>query len=73
VRHIENLANMAKGGLFVYKGRGNAADATFVSGECAMVTGLLGLTAASSATRNSPAASAALPYYPDVPVRRRTR
>jgi sn-glycerol 3-phosphate transport system substrate-binding protein len=23
VRHIENLANMAKQGLFVYKGRGN--------------------------------------------------
>ncbi|HEY1128269.1 MAG TPA: extracellular solute-binding protein, partial [Roseateles sp.] len=39
VRHIENLANMAKSGLFVYKGRGNAADATFVSGECAMMTG----------------------------------
>ena len=38
VRHIENLANMAKQGLFVYKGRGNAADATFVSGECAMTT-----------------------------------
>src|SRR5215216_6307808 len=36
VRHIENLANMAKNGLFVYKGRENAADATFVSGECAM-------------------------------------
>src|SRR5881409_2478974 len=28
VRHIENLANMAKSGLFVYKGRDNAADAT---------------------------------------------
>ena len=39
VRHIENLANMAKQGLFVYKGRDNAADATFVSGECAMITG----------------------------------
>jgi ABC-type glycerol-3-phosphate transport system substrate-binding protein len=38
VRHIENLANMAKSGLFVYKGRDNAADATFVSGECAMAT-----------------------------------
>ena len=41
VRHIENLANMAKTGLFVYKGRGNAADATFVSGECAMITGVV--------------------------------
>jgi ABC-type glycerol-3-phosphate transport system substrate-binding protein len=38
LRHIENLANMAKQGLFVYKGRGNASDATFVSGECAMTT-----------------------------------
>ena len=28
VRHIENLANMAKSGLFVYKGRENKADAT---------------------------------------------
>ena len=27
VRHIENLANMAKQGLFVYKGRDNAAEA----------------------------------------------
>ena len=42
VRHIENLANMAKQGLFVYKGRANAADATFVSGECAMITGSSG-------------------------------
>ena len=39
VRHIENLANMAKQGLFVYKGRGNTADSVFVSGECAMTTG----------------------------------
>ena len=38
VRHIENLANMAQQGLFVYKGRGNKADAPFVSGECAMNT-----------------------------------
>ena len=38
VRHIENLANMAKQGLFVYKGRGNAPEASFVSGECAMMT-----------------------------------
>lgn len=37
VRHIENLANMAKQGLFVYKGRGNVPEASFVSGECAMI------------------------------------
>ncbi|HSI53887.1 MAG TPA: sn-glycerol-3-phosphate ABC transporter substrate-binding protein UgpB [Ramlibacter sp.] len=67
VRHIENLANMAKGGLFVYKGRNNAADATFVSGECAMVTGSSAL--AGSVKRNGKFAYGigTLPYYPDVP------
>ena len=67
VRHIENLANMAKTGLFVYKGRGNAADATFVSGECAMTTGSSALYG--NIKRNAKFASGigALPYYPDVP------
>ncbi|MEY2617229.1 MAG: hypothetical protein RL522_231 [Pseudomonadota bacterium] len=66
VRHIENLANMAKSGLFVYKGRGNAADATFVSGECAMATGSSALYG--NVTRNGKFAYGigALPYYPDV-------
>lgn len=67
VRHIENLANMARTGLFVYKGRGNAADATFVSGECAMTTGSSALYG--NVKRNAKFASGigALPYYPDVP------
>ena len=66
VRHVENLSNMAKQGLLVYKGRGNAADATFVSGECAMMTGSSGLYA--NIKRNAKFASgiAPLPYYPDV-------
>ncbi|MFM2445905.1 MAG: sn-glycerol-3-phosphate transporter substrate-binding protein UgpB, partial [Pseudomonadota bacterium] len=67
VRHIENLANMSKQGLFVYKGRGNSADAPFYSGECAM------LTASSSAYGNIKKNAkfefgiSTLPYYPDVP------
>ncbi len=67
VRHIENLANMAKQGLFIYKGRGNAADSTFVSGECAMVTGSSALYG--NVKRNAKFASgiSTLPYYPDVP------
>ncbi|WBY03418.1 sn-glycerol-3-phosphate ABC transporter substrate-binding protein UgpB [Ramlibacter tataouinensis] len=67
VRHIENLANMAKSGLFVYKGRDNKADATFVSGECAMATGSSAM--AGSVKRNSKFAYGigTLPYYPDVP------
>lgn len=66
VRHIENLANMARTGLFVYKGRGNAADATFVSGECAMTTGSSALYG--NIKRNAKFASgiSTLPYYPDV-------
>ena len=66
VRHIENLANMSKQGLFVYKGRGNAADATFVSGECAMATASSALYG--NIKRNSKFASGigTLPYYPDV-------
>jgi sn-glycerol 3-phosphate transport system substrate-binding protein len=67
VRHIENLANMAKSGLFVYKGRGNVADATFVSGECAMITGSSALYG--NVTRNGKFGYgiSTLPYYPDVP------
>ncbi|RZI98944.1 MAG: sn-glycerol-3-phosphate ABC transporter substrate-binding protein UgpB, partial [Haliea sp.] len=66
VRHIENLANMAKNGLFVYKGRENKADATFVSGECAMATGSSAL--AGSVKRNGKFGygTGTLPYYPDV-------
>jgi sn-glycerol 3-phosphate transport system substrate-binding protein len=67
VRHVENLGNMVKNGLMIYKGRGNAADATFVSGECAMMTGSSALYG--NIKRNSKFASgiAPLPYYPDVP------
>ncbi len=66
VRHIENLSNMAKGGLYVYKGRGNAADATFVSGECAMLTGSSALYANVSRNAKFGFGISPLPYYPDV-------
>ncbi|MEN9781172.1 MAG: sn-glycerol-3-phosphate-binding periplasmic protein UgpB precursor [Pseudomonadota bacterium] len=67
VRHIENLANMAKSGLFVYKGRGNAADATFVSGECAMTTGSSALYGNIKRNAKFESGISTLPYYPDVP------
>jgi len=66
VRHIENLANMAKTGLFVYKGRGNAADATFVSGECAMITGSSALYGNVKRNAKFTGGIGSLPYYPDV-------
>jgi len=67
LRHIENLANMAKQGLFVYKGRANAPDANFVSGECAMYTGSSGLYANLKRNAKFNYAISTLPYYPDVP------
>ena len=67
LRHIENLANMAKQGLFVYKGRANAPDATFVSGECAMYTGSSGLYGNVKRNAKFAAGISTLPYYPDVP------
>ena len=67
VRHIENLANMARSGLFVYKGRNNTPDATFPSGECAMFTGSAGLYGSVKANAKFAYGIAPLPYYPDVP------
>lgn len=67
VRHIENLANMARSGLFVYKGRNNTPDATFPSGECAMYTGSSGLYGNVKTNAKFAYGIAPLPYYPDVP------
>ena len=66
-RHIENLANMAKQGLFVYKGRENAPEGTFVSGECAMITTSSGFYGNVAKNAKFKYAVATLPYYPDVP------
>ena len=66
IRHIDNLANMAQQGLFVYKGRSNVPEGSFISGECAMMptsTGFYG-NVAKNAKFNW--ALAPLPYYPDV-------
>ncbi|MBE7939539.1 MULTISPECIES: sn-glycerol-3-phosphate ABC transporter substrate-binding protein UgpB [Ramlibacter] len=67
VRHIENLANMAKQGLFVYKGRANIPEASFVSGECAMITTSSGFYGNVAKNAKFKFAVATLPYYPDVP------
>jgi len=67
VRHIENLANMAKQGLFVYKGRGNVPEASFVSGECAMMTTSSGFYGNVRKNAKFNFGLAPLPYYQDVP------
>ena len=66
-RHIENLGNMAKQGLFVYKGRGNVPEASFVSGECAMINTSSGFYGNVAKNAKFGYGLAPLPYYPDVP------
>ena len=66
VRHIQNLADMAKAGLFVYKGRANAADAVIVAGECAMGTGSSGLYGNLKRNAKFAFGTSTLPYYADV-------
>jgi sn-glycerol 3-phosphate transport system substrate-binding protein len=66
VRHIENLANMSKQGLFIYKGRGNVPEASFVSGECAMINTSSGFYGNVAKNAKFAYAVAPLPYYPDV-------
>jgi sn-glycerol 3-phosphate transport system substrate-binding protein len=66
VRHIENLANMAQQGLFVYKGRGPTADGVFQAGECAMYTGSSAAYGGIKRNLKAQAGISTLPYYPDV-------
>ncbi|MBK7720237.1 MAG: sn-glycerol-3-phosphate ABC transporter substrate-binding protein UgpB [Simplicispira sp.] len=66
VRHIENLAKAAADGEFVYKGRGNKAEASFVSGECAMIQTSSGFYGNVSKNAKFAYGLAPMPYYPDV-------
>jgi sn-glycerol 3-phosphate transport system substrate-binding protein len=66
VRHIENLANMAKQGLFHYRGREGNADAVFSAGECAMFTGSSAVHARVKREGKFTGGISTLPYYPDV-------
>ena len=66
-KHFENLAKMAREGLFVYKGRGNTPDGVFVSGECAMITGSSALYGNVKRNAKFTGGISTLPVYPDVP------
>ncbi|WP_051509973.1 sn-glycerol-3-phosphate ABC transporter substrate-binding protein UgpB [Hylemonella gracilis] len=66
VRHIENLAKMAKDGTLVYKGRAANAQASFTSGECAMITTSSGFYGTVAKNAKFAYGLGALPYYPDV-------
>ncbi|WP_077928186.1 sn-glycerol-3-phosphate ABC transporter substrate-binding protein UgpB [Wohlfahrtiimonas populi] len=66
VKHFENLSDMAKNGLFVYKGRSVASQPTFLSGECAIFMGSSGFYSGLKRDAKFDFAETTLPYYDDV-------
>jgi sn-glycerol 3-phosphate transport system substrate-binding protein len=66
VRHIDNLAQAAKAGEYVYKGRGPAAQASFTAGECAMIQTSSGYYGDVAKNAKFNYGLAPMPYYPDV-------
>jgi sn-glycerol 3-phosphate transport system substrate-binding protein len=68
VMHIQNLADMAKKGLFTYAGRKDEPTGKFQSGECAMETTSSGSYAniKANAAGKFEFGVAPLPYYPSV-------
>ncbi|SDY76682.1 sn-glycerol 3-phosphate transport system substrate-binding protein [Collimonas sp. OK242] len=67
VKHIQNLANWAKQGLFTYAGRKDEATSKFYSGECGMLTGSSSSYADIAKNSKFKFGIATLPYYNDVP------
>jgi len=66
VRHLTNLAQMAKDGVFTYGGRGDDPNSLFMSGRCAMITGSSGMRANIMRTAKFEFGIGTLPYYDDV-------
>ncbi|MEG0223658.1 MAG: sn-glycerol-3-phosphate ABC transporter substrate-binding protein UgpB [Comamonas sp.] len=66
VKHIDNLGKAAAAGEFVYKGRASSAQASFTSGECAMIQTSSGFYGDVAKNAKFAYALAPLPYYPDV-------
>ncbi len=66
VKHIHNLGEWAKKGLFTYAGRKDEPLGKFMSGECAMITTSSGSYANIKANAKFEFGVSTLPYYPDV-------
>jgi sn-glycerol 3-phosphate transport system substrate-binding protein len=66
VRHMTNLVNWQKEGLFRYAGRDSAADPVFPTGECAITFASSGLRARISREARFQWGAAMLPYYEGV-------
>lgn len=67
VRHIDNLSQMAKEKLFIYKGRASASGSSFNSGECAIFFGSSASYSGVKQEAKFEFGEAPLPYYDDIP------
>lgn len=67
VKHFENLADMAKEKLFVYKGRASVPTTNFLSGECAIFIGSSASYSSIQTDAKFAFGETTLPYYDDVP------
>ena len=63
LRHLTNLVNWQREGLFRYGGRDGAGDALFPNGECAIIFGSSGLRARVQREAQFPWGVAMLPFY----------
>jgi sn-glycerol 3-phosphate transport system substrate-binding protein len=63
LRHLTNLVNWQREGLFRYGGRDGAGDALFPNGECAMIFGSSGLRARVQREAQFQWGVAMLPFY----------
>ena len=66
VKHIQQLADWQKDGVFVYGGRRNLGEPKFVSGECAMFTSSSAFYGSVKAGAKFDFGTSNLPYWPDV-------
>ena len=67
LRHVTNLMNWSKTGLFTYAGRSNEPEAKFYSGDCAMLTSSSAAYANIKRNAKFEFGIGKLPYYADVP------
>ncbi len=66
VRHLTNLATLAKEGVFTYGGRGDEPNGLFISGRCGMFTGSSGGRANIQKNAKFEFGVSTLPYYEGV-------
>jgi sn-glycerol 3-phosphate transport system substrate-binding protein len=66
-RHLTNLVNLQKEGVYSYSGRTNTGEGRFTSGECPIMLTSSAFFGNVKANAKFDWANAPMPYYPDVP------